>query len=168
MEHKISLLVGNQTSFVVIQQPVAYTAFREPILDWNRIPVTIWTNWNGKTMGLQEWAKEFQAIDCEDDVVLSVEDIEEATLFHTPAKRKRDNTTDEGPFSDNWEVVPHSRALPRKEAELDQTIKGGVTREFLTKTSIITLGTLLEQVARVAVERFEANEKDNLLMAGVL
>lgn len=179
MEHKIALVV-KEMEVVVIQRPAPFTAFREPILAWKRIPEKIWSDWEGKTMGLLEWSKEFQAVDCGTETMASSEDVKEATefidkadLFRTPSKRKRD-PKDVGPFGEDWEFLNHERMLPFDADDLDQTIRTGITKEFLTKTlatvetSMVTMGGALEDVARVTLERFVANEKDAMLMAGAI
>ncbi|KAI2498171.1 hypothetical protein MHU86_16314 [Fragilaria crotonensis] len=131
-------------------------------------------------MGLLEWSKEFQAVDCGTESMASSEDVKEATefidkadLFRTPSKRKRD-PKDVGPFGEDWEFLNHERMLPIDADVLDQTIRTGITKEFLTKTlatvetSMVTMGGALEDVARVTLERFVANERDAMLMAGAI
>ena len=140
---------------MVIQRPSPYTAFREPILDWNRIPTRVWADWERKTAGLQDWSKEFQAVDCgdengltsADDVRKATEFIDRADLFRAPSKRKRDPTKAEGPFGDEWEFVGHERQLPDGGTDkLDEAIKAGVPKEVLTKAlatveaSVVSIG----------------------------
>ncbi len=80
LEHKIALL-ALATVVVVIQRPTPFTAFREPILPASRISKSIWKDWEGKSMGLLEWTKELQAVDCAGEVMASSEDVKEATEF---------------------------------------------------------------------------------------
>ena len=132
-------------------------------------------------MGLDDWSKAFQAVDFGSDVLSSAEDVKEATLFidkadsfKTPSKRKRD-PTDVGPFGDEWEFVTHERILPDDAAGFDPEVKLSVTKELLTtrtvanvETSIVTMGGALEDVAKVTLGRFVVNERDVMLMAGVI
>lgn len=111
-------------------------------------------------MGLLEWSKEFQAVDCAVEVMVSSNEVKEATefidradLFRTPSNKRKD-TNDAGPFGDDWEFLNHERMLPFDADCLDETIKTGVTKEFLTKTlatvetSIVKMGSALEDVAK--------------------
>lgn len=177
MEHKIALS-AREMEVVVIQRPSPFTAFREPVLASSRLSEGIWKDWEGKSMGLLEWSKEFQAVNCAVDGMTSSEDVKEATefidkadLFRTPSKRKRD-VKGAGPFGEDWEFLNHERMLPTDADDLDQTIKTGVTKEFRTKTlatvetSMVKMGSTLEDVAKVTLERFVSNEKDAVLMAG--
>ncbi|KAI2505421.1 hypothetical protein MHU86_9034 [Fragilaria crotonensis] len=179
MEHKIAL-TAQESEVVVIQRPSPFTAFREPIIAAGRLSDGVWRDWEKKTMGLLDWSKEFQAVDCAVDGMASFEDVKEATefidkadLFRTPSKRKMD-PKDAGPFGEDWEFIHHERMLPTDAYDLDQTIKTGVTKEFLTKTlatvetSIVEAGSALEEVAKVTLERFVSNEKDSMLMAGAI
>ena len=179
MERKLASPTG-EVLVVAIQRSTPMTAFSQPILDWGRIPAKIWLDWDGKTASLENWKKEFQAVDCGDDGVTSMDDVKKATqfldkadLFRTPSKRKRDLKV-EGPFGEDWEFVGHDRKLPSGELELDEAIKLGVSKEFLTKTlslveaSVVTIGGALEEVAKATLDRFEVNEKDSMLMAGVI
>ena len=141
MEHKIALLAREETEVVVIQKRTPFTAFREPTLAASRLSEGIWKDWEGKSMGLLEWSKEFQAVDGVVDRMTSSENLEEATefidnadLFCTPSKCKRD-VKGAGPFGEDWKFLFHKGMLPTDADDWDQTIKKTVvTKEFLTKT----------------------------------
>jgi hypothetical protein len=131
-------------------------------------------------MMLPDWSKGFRAIECGNNPFATVADFQEDTrlvdkadLFRTPSKRERD-PLDNGPFGDDWEFVPHDSKLPLDTEGLDQALKDGVSKEFLTTTlsqlesSVVTMGGALEDVAKVTLNRFVANEKDTRLMAEVI
>ena len=105
----------------------------------------------------------------------ATEFISEADRFKTPAKRKSPPGMKTEPFGDEWEVVLHDRIFPEdtprnQDIDLDLVKDSKALRQAITgiETSVIGLGTNLTQVAGATLARFQANEKDSLLMAGVI
>ena len=184
IDHKISF--DNDESIVVIQRSTIFSAFREPYLKAGQIPDRVWLDWRDRKMDLNDWSKQFQAVDCDNDSMKSVDDvkaattlIDEADQFKTPAKRKRDlSTSGGGPFGNDWVVISHDRLLPDDplRSVVGSSVKGDplIGMDILTqavmgvKTSVIGLGSNLEEVTMATLKRFETNERDALLMAGLM
>ena len=180
MENKVSWPKVDADVMIVIQRPTPFTAFLDPVLAWARIPTAVWVEWQTKSMTLSDWSKGFRAVESGDNLFASKADFQETSLFmdkaeqfRTPLKRGRD-PLDNGPFGEDWEFVPHDPKLPKDPVGLDQAIREGVSKEFLTttlsllETSVVTMGGALEEVAKVTLGRFVANEKDAMLMAEVI
>ena len=180
MEDKVALANVADAEVVVIQRPSPFTAFHDPVLAWSRIPSEVWTEWQTKSMTLLDWSKGFRAVECGNNPLATKADFQEASRFvdkaeqfRTPLKRGRD-PLDNGPFGEEWKFVPHDAGLPKDPVGLDQAIRDGVSKEFLTtmlsllESSVVTMGGALEDVAKVTLSRFVANEKDAMLMAEVI
>ena len=183
MDHKIEF--DTEEPIVVIQRSTVMSAYPEPYLKASKIPERVWLDWRDRKLGLAEWSKRFQAVDCDNDLMRSVDDvraatflIDEADQFKTPAKRKRDPAIGGGPFGNDWVVVLHDRMIPDDplRSTVGSASKGDliVGMDILTQavmgveTSIIGLGTNLEEVTMATLNHFETNERDSLLMAGLM
>ena len=179
-ENKITFREGEGDILVIKRS--SSSAYASPQLTMGQVPDRVWEDWQDKSMGLKEWTRRFQALDCDGDSISTVADVQAATefiseadRFKTPSKRKGAPGLKTTPFGDEWEVVPHDCMLPDdplqfRDVELDSGKDSKALRKAIMgiETSVIGLGTNLTQVAGATLKRFQSNEKDTLLMAGMI
>ena len=83
------------------------SAYADPYLSMGKVPERVWLDWRDKSLDLSEWSKRFQALDCDNDSIVTVADVKAATefiseadKFKTPAKRKGAPGLKTEPFGD--------------------------------------------------------------------
>ncbi|KAI2509118.1 hypothetical protein MHU86_5237 [Fragilaria crotonensis] len=85
VESKVSI-DGSDLEYVFICQNVGSSAFVEPVVSERQIPEKVWEEWDTKTLPLNEWRREFQAVLATDDKFASFEDIKMEAKFWTQPK----------------------------------------------------------------------------------
>ena len=181
-ESKVSFDRDNH-DFVFICQTVGSSAYVEPVVSELQIPEEVWKEWETKSLPLNEWRREFQAVLSTDNKFATFEDIKlEANFFstaertfQTPGKRKRD-PDDRFPYDVLGEAktLRYERVLPSEEEELDKVVQFGMKKGILTgvvaglETNMIQVQDSLEEVANVTATRFRSNEETLMLLSGVI
>ncbi|KAI2510144.1 hypothetical protein MHU86_4311 [Fragilaria crotonensis] len=181
VESKVSI-DGSDLEYVFICQNVGSSAFVEPVVSERQIPEKVWEEWDTKTLPLNEWRREFQAVLATDDKFASFEDIkmeakflDTAETFRTPGKRKRE-LDERFPVDSLGGTKPakYERVLPAEEEELEKVVQYGMKKGILTgvvsglETNVILIQEGLEEVATLTSSRFRSNEETLSLLAGVI
>jgi hypothetical protein len=181
-ESKIPL-VGTDMEYVFICQLVGSSAFVEPVVSEGQIPPVVWSEWENKTLPLNEWRREFQAVQATDDKFASSEDVKKeakflgtADTFRTPGKRKRD-LDERGPTASlvlKVKAEKYERVLPVKIEELEKIVQYGMKKGTITgivsglETRMVLMDECLEEVATITADRFRSNEETLSLVSGVV
>ena len=166
---------GTSENYVFICHAVGVSAYVDPAVSESLISEDVWDRWKDKTLPLEDWRREFQAVTTTDDKNATSEDIEEeaktfisADNFKTPGKRKRGVLKFEG--DDEYvEVSPtttlYERVLPEERSELDKVMQSGnMKRGTVTgvvanlETNIINLQKGFAEVVSASSTRFQSNE----------
>lgn len=186
VENKVGGILGSEDARYFISRIPDMTVFSEPNVGVNQVPVETRLEWETKIGTLPEWVRVFRAISihADDEEEASNEDIKletrllvEAQLFKTPAKKRRAKTEvlDElEPLWSDINIGVHERSLPVDGApELETVIsslaKGGLTRIVARlESSVVGLGTALEEVASLTHRRFGVNEENVLMISGAI
>jgi hypothetical protein len=158
------------------------SAFVEPSLSENLIPEAVWEEWERKTLPLNEWRREFQAVLSADNKFATFEDIKKeakfldnADAFRTPGKRKRDLEGDDILTMGEVKTLKYERVLPAEQEELRKIVDyGGMKKGTLTgivsglESSMILANEGLEEVALITAARFQSNKDSIGMVSGVI